>query len=165
MTMDPNTLAKGLQNMMNTGSQSLANSNLSRAFHDFMLGSASNEIKLVPAIAEGAKAAFDIAIAPMDPTTKGFDAPTLIMLGTIAYWGVLAVPISYGPTSTTVTPPPLLSTLKISLNARFIKNVKDKLELVDATNKIAEVWASICLGGLAAHIIPPSPSVVTFPIL
>ncbi len=165
MTMSPNTLAKGLQDMINTDNQALANSNLSRAFHNFMLESASNEIKLVPILAEAAKAAFDLAVAPMHTTQKGLDASNLMMLGTIAYWGTLAIPLTYGPTSTTVTPPPLLGTLKISLNARFIKNVKDKLGLVAATNKIAEVWASACLGGFAAHIIPPSPAVVTLPIL
>lgn len=163
MVMNVQTLADGLESMTETQVQSEANLALSDAFHNFMLESDSNGIRLIPASGQLAKAAFDGVLSAL--VNPSGDLITLIVSACTAYWGSLAIPGAYGPTCTTLTPPPGLSGLHSALTAAFQANVQGELSKGDSAKTIAAAWAPTQLGSIAQHLIPPSPSPTPLPVL
>ncbi len=87
--------------------------------------------------------------------------------GITAFWGVVAgsaatIWITVPPVLS-ATPPPLLGTIDVALDAVFLANTQGKLEKGPAALAIANVLHPLQLGGIAA--ITPPPPAITAPIL
>lgn len=163
MAMNVQTLADGLEAMEETQIQVESNLALSDAFHDFMLESDSNGIRLIPGSGQVAKTAFDGVMSAL--VSPEVPVIPLIVSACTAYWGALVIPGAYGPTCISVTPPPGLAGLQAALTAAFQGNVLGGLSKSDSAKVIAAAWAPTQLGALAQQVIPPSPTPVPLPVL
>jgi hypothetical protein len=148
MALSATQLATELQGLGLYDTESAAIAAWADAFANYFGDAQSNAVIIVPGAVTVAKAAMVSAL-----TGLSTDSGLALQTGITAFWGAL-VPAVAWPTTTAITPPTFLGTIKATLDPVFLANTNGALSKNASYTAIANALHPLQLGGTALW---PSP--------